>query len=128
MTLVPSRLTIISTALWATLAAAIAGCHGDPADPVSVETGALSGPSAASILGFESSTLWNAGSTPLGSSTVHSQGTKSLSIAAKGYVPIKSVALPAPVSVGPMISVDLLLPTAQPNPSWLRPLPVYPNS
>jgi hypothetical protein len=96
-------------------ALAIAACA-NVDEPVAVVHGALT-VNQANVFGFEDSTQWSS-SVTLSSSSTHSQGTKSLGVAAKGYVEVKSAALPALTGVTGMMSFDLLLPTAQPNPYW----------
>ena len=79
------------------------------------------------VLGFESPSLWQAG-VALTRNNAHTQGAFSLGVAAKGYVPVTSVALPPPIKVDPTLTVNLSLPTTQANPFWFGALPVFFNS
>ncbi len=94
-------------------------------DVTSKETSALV--SSTDILGFESPSNWQAG-VALTRVNTHSQGSFSLGVAARGYVPITSVPLPPPVKVDSVVSVDLFLPTAQANPNWFGALQMFFNS
>jgi hypothetical protein len=75
------------------------------------------------IFGMETPTAWST-VTPgavLGRSSVHSQGSYSLSVRpsnSNGFTPIKSVALATLPVVSPTLAVDIMLPTYQPNPWW----------
>ncbi len=77
----------------------------------------------ARILGFESvgsgSTDWTTTSGTLSQSTRHVEGAKSLAIASGGNAEIKSAALSSLGPVADKITLDLLLPAAQPNPYWM---------
>jgi hypothetical protein len=103
-----------------TLFAVMAGCSSEGAPEHSAQTNQALSANAGDILGFEVSTDWHVTSSPalaLSSSTTHTQGAHSLSVAAKNYVSIQSV----PISVGSAIigpmSYDLLLPPPA-NPFW----------
>ena len=73
--------------------------------------------SQANVFGFEDAAQWQS-TVALSSSATHSQGAKSLGVKAKGYVEVNSVALSSLTGVTSMLSVDVQLPTAQPNPFW----------
>jgi hypothetical protein len=72
----------------------------------------------ANVFGFEDPAHWQS-SVALSSSTTHTQGAVSLGVKAKGYTEVTSVALPSLTGVTGLFRIDLLLPTAQPNPFWL---------
>ena len=118
-----------ATRLWLAALAAlmlVLGCASrDGTEHTAVEASEIT--LSTDVLGFESPTLWKA-SVPLSKSTDHSQGAFSLGVAAKGYVPITSVPLPAPIKLDSTISVDLKLPLTQANPQWFGTLQMILNS
>lgn len=69
------------------------------------------------VFGFEDPAQWQS-SVALSSSTTHTQGASSLAVKAKGYTEVTSVALPSLTGVSGTLTVDVLLPSPQPNPSW----------
>jgi RHS repeat-associated protein len=80
------------------------------------------------VLGFEAvgsgSTDWTTSSGTLSQSARHADGSGSLAIAHGGNATITSAALSSLGAVANKISVDLLLPAAQPNPNWMGTLKV----
>lgn len=71
----------------------------------------------ANTFGFEDSTHWTS-TVAVTSSTTHTQGAKSLAVAAKNYVEVTSAALPSLTGVTGMVGMDIRLPSPQPNPYW----------
>lgn len=105
------------------LLSAVAGCGGtESSEGVESRVGALS-TADARILGFETPTVdWtvvNGGLGTITASTIHDQGAFSLAVNARGYVPIRSVALSTlGATIGATVKYDIMLPTQQPNPFW----------
>jgi len=97
--------------------AAGVGCgvaHDDA--PVTVTSSALTN---ADVLGFETASSWSTTAGTLTTSTIHVQGARSLSVAnLTGGAQLTSAALSTLSSVGPTVSIQIRLPTAQPNPFW----------
>ena len=90
--------------------------QGPPAESVEVRTGALV-VNQANTFGFEDPTHWTS-TVAVTSSTTHTQGAKSLAVAAKNYVEVTSAALPSLTGVTGTIGLDVRLPSPQPNPYW----------
>lgn len=76
-------------------------------------------------LGFEATQAWSKTAGTFGLSQRHVEGQASLAVSNVGYTELTSRALSSLGPVGPNISFDLLLPTAQPNPSWLGAVDLY---
>jgi RHS repeat-associated protein len=112
---------------WLLLGAAVVclvACSGDQSssEALGVTTQKLTA-SQQRILGFESvgagSTDWSASSGTLSQSTRLVEGVGSLAIASSGNTTITSAALSSLGAVADKITLDLLLPANQPNPSWM---------
>lgn len=76
-------------------------------------------------LGFEVTQAWSKTAGTLALSDRHVEGQRSLSISNVGYTELTSRAVSSLGTVGTSVSFDLLLPTAQPNPSWLGAVDLY---
>lgn len=84
---------------------------------------------AVRTLGCEDVGDWSSPSgATLSSSAVRTQGDGSLAIATSGYTTVQSRLLGPLGAVADHISVDLRVPTAQPNPSWTGALQAYVSS
>lgn len=79
------------------------------------------------LFGFEDVSLWR--STVAGLSSVpnpRTEGCFALGVTGSGYMPIEGSRFPASAANKPSkMSVDLFIPTGQPNPSWLGALQSY---
>ena len=89
---------------------------------MSAQFAALSA-TGARILGFETPqsdwSIVNGGLGTISASTIRSQGSFSLAVTARGYVPMRSVAMSTLGSdIGPVVRYDVRLPPEQPNPFW----------
>jgi len=71
------------------------------------------------ILGFESTADWATTAGSLSLSSNHIEGAKSLAVANSGNAVISSVPISSLGAVGDKLTLDLLLPVAQPNPYWM---------
>src|SRR3954469_3714459 len=71
------------------------------------------------ILGFESTADWSATTGSLSLSSNHVEGAKSLAVANSGNAVISSLPISSLGAVGDKLTLDLLLPVAQPNPNWM---------
>ena len=128
----------LATFLWMALAGQIGiACNTQPEAEdnlqprtINAEVWATSRPDNNTILGMELPTAWSI-ATPgatIAQSTTHTQGSYSLAVRpsnSNGYTPIKSVAMTSLVVVSPTLSVDVKLPTYQPNPNWLGTAQAY---
>ena len=97
--------------------AAAGGCGAVPDDAavVSVSSALTNG----DVLGFETASGWSTTGGTLATSTTHVQGALSLSVSGlTGGAQLTSAALTTLSSVGPTLSVQIRLPTSQPNPFW----------
>ncbi|MBN2574431.1 MAG: hypothetical protein JXP73_07685 [Deltaproteobacteria bacterium] len=96
---------------------------GAPRGSITARIKAAGGPDQSAIFGMETPSAWStttAGAV-LGQSSVHSQGSYSLSLRpsnGNGFTPIKSVPLTTLAAVSPTLAVDVMLPAYQPNPWW----------
>ncbi|MGO9662107.1 MAG: hypothetical protein ACLP66_02210, partial [Polyangia bacterium] len=118
-----ARRSIVSKSTLVVVAALGAACHGDAtqatggAGEVEVTTQALTTVDIDRALGFEATTVtdWSiiqSGPGTLSVSTTASQGSRSLAVASRGYVPVQSVALSSLGSrVGSVIHYDVMSPT-----------------
>jgi len=118
------RMTLLSVAL-----AMGCGPSEQAEEVVGARVGALS-PTNARILGFETPqadwSVVNGGLGTITSSPIHSQGSFSLAINARGFVPIRSVAMSSlGADVFPTIHYDIMLPPQQPNPFWFGTTQLY---
>lgn len=87
----------------------------NPLDPPTFDATATN----PNMLGFESVADWTGtGVTPT-SSTIHTEGSFSLALAAKNYVTVKSGTMETNAALSSPILLDFFLPAAQPNPWWL---------
>jgi hypothetical protein len=112
-----------------------ASCHGGGggANEVQVNTEPLITVDVDRVLGFEATTVsdWSiiqSGPGTLSTSTTASQGSRSLAVAAHGYVPVQSVALTSLGSrVGSVIHFDIMLPSElkQVSPGWYGAAQLY---
>jgi hypothetical protein len=102
------------------VAMAVAACGNSRSgnESVGTSTDALS-TDQQRVLGFESVSDWTTTSGSLGSSDRHADGAHSLAISNGGNSEIDSRALSSLGQVASNITLDLLLPTIQPNPSWM---------
>jgi hypothetical protein len=94
------------------------------------EIKAAATPDNNAIFGMESVSDWSTTTSGavLAQSSTHSQGSYALSVRpsnSNGYTPIKSVAMSTLATVSPTLSVDVMLPTYQPNPNWLGTAQAY---
>lgn len=121
------RLTVWTRRLWlllGTAAVCLAACSGDQSSPdaLGVASQMLTA-SQQRVLGFESvgagSADWSATSGTVSQSTRHVEGAGSLAVASSGNTTITSAALSSLGPVADKITLDLLLPVVQPNPSWM---------
>ena len=83
----------------------------------------------ASVLGFETTAGWSVtnGTAVLSSETNHDQGQFSLGVTGQNYIALTSAPL---LSLGSPLStatIDILLPTAQPDPSYFGAVQMYVN-
>jgi RHS repeat-associated protein len=102
------------------IAIAVAACGDSRSgnESVGAVTGALS-TDQQRVLGFESVSDWTTTSGSLASSNRHVEGAHSLAISNGGNSEIDSRALSSLGPVASAITLDVLLPTIQPNPSWM---------
>jgi hypothetical protein len=79
------------------------------------------------ILGFEQPSDWvvTNGSATLASSPTHNEGAASLGVSNLAYVELTSAALSSVALNDGTVSLDVSLPTVQPNPSWYGQLQLY---
>jgi hypothetical protein len=93
------------------------GCGAEQQDdPATVISSALTN---ADVLGFETATGWSTTGGTLAASTTRVQGSFSLSVSnLPGGAQLTSAALSTLSSVGPTLSIQIRLPTSQPNPYW----------
>jgi len=93
-----------------------------PSEDVGARSQSLSA-SQARILGFESvgsgSTDWSTTTGTVSQSTRHVEGVRSLAFANGTSAQIRSAALSSLGAVSDKLTLDLLLPAAQPNPNWM---------
>ncbi len=98
------------------------GCRDEAQGPVeealTVSASALTA-GGARILGFEDPAQWTATAGTKGRSSQRIEGLYSLSLSNIGYVEVRSASLATLGGVADTITIDLTLPTAQPNPYWL---------
>ncbi len=75
---------------------------------------------AAQVFGFESAADWTVsnGSAQVAASADHSQGTRSLSVGNFSYLELRSRQLSSIGSIASQATLDILLPSPQPNPYW----------
>src|SRR5687767_10946767 len=109
--------------LLATAVVCLVACSGDQrSEALGVVSQSLTA-AQQRVLGFESvgagSTDWSTSSGALSQSTRHVEGARSLAIANSGNTTITSAALSSLGPVADKLTLDLLLPANQPNPSWL---------
>lgn len=121
------RLMFWARRLWlliGTIAVCLAACSGDQRglEALGVVSQSLT-TAQQRILGFEAvgagSSDWSASTGALSQSLRHVEGNGSLAIANSGSTTITSAALSSLGPVADKITLDLLLPAAQPNPSWM---------
>lgn len=107
-------------------AAGLVACSGSgPSTEESIGSqGAALVANQANVFGFEDRTQWSS-LAPLSTSTVHSEGSASLAVKAKGYTEVNSVALPSLSGVTGTLALDIQLPTAQSNPYWYGAVQLY---
>lgn len=79
------------------------------------------------VTSFDAPGRWTigAGGTVVGLNANHTQGSQSLEVTAHGYVTLTSVNMTTPGAVGPVVLLDILLPTQQANPSWFGAVQLY---
>src|ERR1017187_7875119 len=77
------------------------------------------------VLGFEVATDWTSTTVQPTLSTQHTEGSSSLAVKAVGYTLLKSVPFSISSPLGSTISLDLFLPTQQPNPNWFGAVQLY---
>jgi FtsP/CotA-like multicopper oxidase with cupredoxin domain len=90
----------------------------DPANP-------LDQVGNADIFGFEDPNDFSSSTVALGSSSVHTEGSFSISAKAKGFNVLKSSTFELTNKLGGSISLDLFLPQEQPNPFWFGAVQLY---
>jgi hypothetical protein len=81
--------------------------------------------SVSDILGFENASAWTSTTVIPTLSNNHTQGASSLSVKAVNYTVIKSVPFSIDAALAPNISLDILLPTPQPNPQYFGAVQLY---
>jgi hypothetical protein len=111
-----SSILLSMISLTSALAAGV-GCGAERDDgPVTVVSSALTN---ADVLGFETASGWSTTGGTLATSTTRVQGAFSLSVSnLTGGAQLTSAALSTLPSVGPTLSIQIRLPTSQPNPFW----------
>jgi hypothetical protein len=79
------------------------------------------------LFGFEDASLWHSSQASLATTpNPRTQGCFSTSVSGSGYMTIAGNPFPAGAAGNPTVmKVDLFIPTAQPNPSWLGALQSY---
>ena len=86
----------------------------------------------ANVTSFDVLGRWSVGAggagTIVGLNSNHTQGTKALEVTAQNYVPFDSVQMGSLGTVGPLVLLDILLPTQQPNPSWFGSVQIFVNA
>jgi hypothetical protein len=100
------------------LSSAVAGggCGAEPPEGVVTVSSALTN---GDVLGFETPSGWSTTGGVLAASTTHVQGGFSLSVSnLPGGAQLTSAALSTLSSVGQTLSIQIRLPTSQPNPHW----------
>jgi len=82
------------------------------------------------VLGFEAVGSWEFGAagTIVGLNPSHTQGVSSLEVAAQNYAPLNSVPMSSIGPVGPLVLLDLMLPTQQGNPFWFGAVQMFVSS
>ncbi len=86
------------------------------------------------VLGFEVPADWSldvsdSGTTAIvGSNANRTQGASSLEVTAQNYARFNSTPVGSIGSVGPLVLLDVLLPTDQPNPNWYGDAQMFVNS
>jgi len=94
----------------------------DPANPLDPP---LDGGNS-SILGMEDPYEWTGdGQITVGFSATHSEGQSSIALKTQNFHTIKSQTFQLLSALGSTFSVDLFLPTQQPNPSWFGAVQMY---
>jgi FtsP/CotA-like multicopper oxidase with cupredoxin domain len=81
----------------------------------------------AHILGLEDPNDWTTTSSGItvGYDTRHTEGVASVSLNAKGYVPLKGRTFELTTALGSSVSLDFFLPSQQANPSWYGAVQLY---
>jgi RHS repeat-associated protein len=84
----------------------------------------------AAVLGFESLGQWTSslGGAIVGLNSNRTQGSESLEVAAQGYQPLVSLPMATLGNVGPLVLLDILLPTNQANPGWFGDVQMFVNA
>jgi RHS repeat-associated protein len=103
----------------------VASCSDPPRESESVGSSTAALTSNERILGFESVSDWSATTGTLAASTRVVEGAQSLAVSGIGYTQLTSAQLSSLGTVDPSLTVDLLLPLAQPNPHWYGDLQIY---
>ena len=82
------------------------------------------------VFGFEKLGRWSfsTGGTVVGLNQNHTQGTASLEVAAQNYQPLTSEPMSSIGTVGPVVLLDILLPTLQGNPNWFGDVQMFVNA
>jgi RHS repeat-associated protein len=98
----------------------------EPTPEVVERAGAALTVATVSVLGFEDPAAW---AVPAGiaktRSTTHTEGAFALAVGARGFVTVRSVPVAFNAPVAASLTYDLMLPTQQPNPSWLGATQAY---
>ncbi|HXJ19703.1 MAG TPA: kelch repeat-containing protein [Polyangia bacterium] len=84
----------------------------------------------AAVLAFDSLGQWTFSGTGkvVGLNGNHTQGTSSLEVAVQNYQTLVSASLASVPNPGPLLLLDILLPTQQGNPSWYGTAQIYVNA
>ena len=86
----------------------------------------------ANVTSFDLLGRWSIGAggtgTIVGLNSNHTQGTKSLEVTAQNFVPFNSVRMGSLSGVGPIVLLDIMLPTQQANPFWFGQVQMYVNA
>jgi arabinan endo-1,5-alpha-L-arabinosidase len=110
--------------VWAiTSVAVLCGCGHAPTEDEAVGRVQQRITAGGSVLGFESASAWR-GPGSVTTSTVHSQGLKSLAVDPPSYGRYASDAFEFSGQLR-SVALDFQLPTAQPNPSWYGSVQVF---
>ena len=82
---------------------------------------------SAPVMDFETTNTWffSSNGTVVGLNPNHTQGANSLEVKPHGYAPLVSTQQSSLGDVGPLVLLDILLPTQQPNPYWYGAVQMY---
>jgi RHS repeat-associated protein len=82
------------------------------------------------VMGFEKLGQWSfsQAGTVVRLNGNHTQGTSSLEVTAQNYAPLVSASMASLGTVGPLVLLDILLPTQQGNPDWFGDVQMFANA